>query len=708
MSEGRPLEIITVVETSDEESTMFLNTENLESVLCSPQCKDKPVVVISVAGVCRTGKSFLLNYIMQCLQWYEKNDSGTWKPDENLILSGFEWKHSYAGVTSGMMMWSKPLLIQIGQEKMAVLLVDTEGGDDPDKNPEIYTHLITLSSLMSSCQIINIRERILRSNLDCLSLTVEYGKLSQSKASADSSFATFQNLTFIIRDWIHGDFGLKAGAAQLTRLFKQLHNADSVKTAFTSMNCFLMPYPGEVVKKKDFDGRLHVCDYEFKEQLPILMSHMMSQLSAKLIEGKRVTGSQLATYFETFFNIFKHDMPMPTQVLEATALVHLDRLLVDCRTLYSESVKKALASDPAMNDASLLRQHEFSKAEALTRYDKDYKMGQEILIVKKREELLTDISNAYTALQNSHYRDRQDALSAVENFVNAVVKGYIHRMNTVFNGEPGMDVTEVNKLHEKEHSLSLREYDSKAEGIESDVKEGLERLKFQLMEAFKSLKDEQFVRRETLYKRLFQLVNKHAGLYVDEMRKHLTTSEDTADFHQIHEQEKSSAINALRNEIAGHSESVRSRCVAELQSEISKSYGMLRGEHEFEIQKRMSAQREEEYRRINAEKDEKIKKVLISHAEQSEKHRQQTEEMHRKFEEAQREEVKRRQVQEAEIRRQMEMKDAQQKELMDQMTSMKLESDRRLSELQSTQYASGTKLSGRCGACGQIHDFHVI
>ena len=45
-----------------------LNEENLKRVMLHPQVKDKPVVIVSVAGEFRTGKSFLLNIFLKYLE----------------------------------------------------------------------------------------------------------------------------------------------------------------------------------------------------------------------------------------------------------------------------------------------------------------------------------------------------------------------------------------------------------------------------------------------------------------------------------------------------------------------------------------------------------------------------------------------------------------------------------------------------------------
>lgn len=57
-----PVQIVTVCK---EEHSFALDTEALERVLLAPAIRDKHVVVLSVAGAFRKGKSFLLDFMLR-------------------------------------------------------------------------------------------------------------------------------------------------------------------------------------------------------------------------------------------------------------------------------------------------------------------------------------------------------------------------------------------------------------------------------------------------------------------------------------------------------------------------------------------------------------------------------------------------------------------------------------------------------------------
>lgn len=45
-----------------------LNNENLEKIMLHPEVKDRPIVIVSIAGAFRKGKSFLLGFILKYLE----------------------------------------------------------------------------------------------------------------------------------------------------------------------------------------------------------------------------------------------------------------------------------------------------------------------------------------------------------------------------------------------------------------------------------------------------------------------------------------------------------------------------------------------------------------------------------------------------------------------------------------------------------------
>lgn len=68
---GKPLKIIDLElegEGDNVRNQLKLYKKNLEKVMLHSEVKDRPVVIVSVAGACRTGKSFLLGFFLKYLE----------------------------------------------------------------------------------------------------------------------------------------------------------------------------------------------------------------------------------------------------------------------------------------------------------------------------------------------------------------------------------------------------------------------------------------------------------------------------------------------------------------------------------------------------------------------------------------------------------------------------------------------------------------
>jgi predicted GTPase len=107
-------------------------TEEGHSILSS---SDEPVVIITIVGKYRTGKSFLMNKI------YGKN-------------SGFPLGGSIQSKTKGIWMWHRRHNEKPGHR---LLLLDTEGLYDVEKGDDTYDmKLFTLAILLSSVVVFNV------------------------------------------------------------------------------------------------------------------------------------------------------------------------------------------------------------------------------------------------------------------------------------------------------------------------------------------------------------------------------------------------------------------------------------------------------------------------------------------------------------------------------------------------------------------------
>mmetsp|Transcript_54388 Transcript_54388/g.107955 ORF Transcript_54388/g.107955 Transcript_54388/m.107955 type:complete len:407 (+) Transcript_54388:59-1279(+) len=201
---AQALQIIELTEEKDGEEMLFkfkLNEESLEGIL-NKIPKGMKVAVVSVVGNFRTGKSFLLTFMLRFLRNRDcKGD--TWQTAEGESLTegnanaeaadesehqSFEWRGGHERMTTGIWMYSEPFLhVAANGETVAVLVVDTQGLFDNEASMLLTSCIFGLSTLMSSHQIYNVKENVSEDHLQNLALFSEYGRMALANDDDDEN-----------------------------------------------------------------------------------------------------------------------------------------------------------------------------------------------------------------------------------------------------------------------------------------------------------------------------------------------------------------------------------------------------------------------------------------------------------------------------------------------------------------------------------------
>jgi atlastin len=116
-------------------------------------------------------------------------------------LFGFSSRSGIKRDTTGIIFWNDVFLYNNEKtgEKLAIIVMDTQGLFDNDTTPLDNSRIFALSSLISSIQIFNLTGVIQEDQLQYLQFATEYAKF----ATEDSvSGKAFQKLVFLIRDWV--------------------------------------------------------------------------------------------------------------------------------------------------------------------------------------------------------------------------------------------------------------------------------------------------------------------------------------------------------------------------------------------------------------------------------------------------------------------------------------------------------------------------
>ncbi|XP_045414155.1 atlastin-3 isoform X1 [Lemur catta] len=407
MESSKPGPVQVVLVHKDQHS-FELEEKALASILLQDHIRDLDVVVVSVAGAFRKGKSFILDFMLRYLYSQKEGGHSNWLGDPEEPLTGFSWRGGSDPETTGIQIWSEVFTVEKpGGKKVAVVLMDTQGAFDSQSTVKDCATIFALSTMTSSVQIYNLSQNIQEDDLQQLQLFTEYGRLAMDEIFQKP----FQTLMFLIRDWsfpYEYSYGLQGGMAFLDkRLQVKEHQHEEIQnvrnhihSCFSDVTCFLLPHPGlQVATSPDFDGKLKDIAGEFKEQLQALIPYVLnpSKLMEKEINGSKVTCRGLLEYFKAYIKIYQgEDLPHPKSMLQATAEANNLAAAASAKDVYYNNMEEVCGGEkPYLSPDILEEKHCEFKQLALDHFKKIKKMGGKDFSFRYQQELEEEIKELY-------------------------------------------------------------------------------------------------------------------------------------------------------------------------------------------------------------------------------------------------------------------------------------------------------------------------
>uniref|UniRef100_A0A8C5EYC2 Atlastin-3-like n=1 Tax=Gouania willdenowi TaxID=441366 RepID=A0A8C5EYC2_GOUWI len=415
-----PVQIVTV---SKDDHSFALDAEALSRILLAPEVRDKQVVVLSVAGAFRKGKSFLLDFM---IRYMYKKVSGTvtnWLGGDDEPLTGFSWRGGSEPETTGIQLWSEVFLVTRDDgSELAVVLMDTQGAFDDQSTVKDCATIFALSTMTSSVQIYNLSQNIQEDDLQQLQLFTEYGRLAMDEIF----LKPFQSLMFLIRDWsfpyeyVYGFKGVSWTWLVFKHHFCTCHEElqtvrEHIHSCFTDISCFLLPHPGlKVATSPTFEGELRDVAPEFKNQLKSLIPELLhpNRLAAKEINGNKVTCRGLLEFFKAYIKIYQgEDLPQPKTMLMATAEANNLAAVATAKDQYYKNMERVCGGDlPYVAPESLEEKNVFFFKEALRTFSSTKKMGGQEFCDKYQSQLEKEMDEMWQSF--SKHNESKNLFSA--------------------------------------------------------------------------------------------------------------------------------------------------------------------------------------------------------------------------------------------------------------------------------------------------------
>ncbi|XP_075781966.1 atlastin-2 isoform X1 [Pelodiscus sinensis] len=396
---------IQIVLAREDDHNFELDEKALEHILLQEHIKDLNIVVVSVAGAFRKGKSFLLDFMLRYM--YNRNSS-CWIGGNNEPLTGFTWRGGCERETTGIQIWSEVFVIdKLDGTKVAVLLMDTQGAFDSQSTIKDCATVFALSTMTSSVQVYNLSQNIQEDDLQHLQLFTEYGRLAMEEIYQKP----FQTLMFLIRDWSYPyehSYGLEGGENFLEKRLQVKQNQHEelqnvrkhIRSCFSNLGCFLLPHPGlKVATNPNFDGRLNDIDDDFKRELRNLVPLLLApeNLVEKEISGSKVTCRDLVEYFKAYIKIYQGEaLPHPKSMLQATAEANNLAAVAGAKDTYNKGMEQVCGGDkPYIAPSDLERQHQGFKESAVKQFCAVKKMGGDEFCHRYQDQLEAEIDEIY-------------------------------------------------------------------------------------------------------------------------------------------------------------------------------------------------------------------------------------------------------------------------------------------------------------------------
>ncbi|KAM7543076.1 hypothetical protein Aperf_G00000007015 [Anoplocephala perfoliata] len=427
LSGAEPVQVVTTTAGGDKEHSIELVEDAISRILLDKRVKDKKVVVVSVVGTFRKGKSFLLDFFLRYM--YSK-DKSNWLGGPNEPLTGFHWRGGADRDTTGIYMWSEPFLVTLpSKEEVAVIFLDTQGSFDCRADMKQSATIFALSTMLSSKEIFNIKDNLQEDYLQHLQFFTEYGRIALEAGYAQTPF---QHLEFLVRDWAfayENPYGREGGMELLNKRLEvggdmpkeNILLRRHIKSCFADLQCYLMPHPGlTVASSPTFNGRLVDIDSNFVQQLRNYVPSVLSpaSLTVKTINGQPVTCGELVEFFRAYMKIFQSDeLPQPVSMYAATAEVNNLNACNRSRSLYVKSMNEVCGPHkPFVANRVIEEAHQRCQEKALKEFRKSPKMGGDDLAEGYEKKLVQEIDELY-----SNYKMSNQNKNTVEHFKTPMV-----------------------------------------------------------------------------------------------------------------------------------------------------------------------------------------------------------------------------------------------------------------------------------------------
>ena len=374
----------------------------------------QPLAVVGVAGMYRTGKSYLLNRVIL--------NKG----------NGFGVGPTVNPCTKGIWVWGKPLKGQTPEGDIVnIVVVDSEGIGALDESPDHDNRIFSLTILICSCFIFNSQGSIDENSLQNLHLVANITKNIHIKAKGNEEVDPeqysqyFPSFLWVVRDFSlrleDEDGDLITPREYLEKALEpQKGFSDAVESKnkirkmisafFRERDCFTMVRPLTDDSKLSNLANMEMDQLrpEFVDQVLTLRKRITTKAKVKTLNGKPLSGGMLVGLLQSYVtSINEGAVPNIDNAWSYICKNQCGNALNSSLKDYENMMNEALEANP-LSEEDLISIHKNCREEVIKNYKRD-SIGE--YRENYLEELELKIADKLTLYQTHNKREFERVMS---------------------------------------------------------------------------------------------------------------------------------------------------------------------------------------------------------------------------------------------------------------------------------------------------------
>ncbi|KAF1325099.1 Guanylate-binding protein, partial [Globisporangium splendens] len=343
----RPIPFVLVA----DDGSFSVNPEACERI---EKIKGK-LVVIAVAGLYRTGKSFLLNLLVR--HAHDIDNAGVAADAMDAMEAGFAVGGTVNACTKGIWMWGEPIVMKDGT---SYLFLDTEGLGSVDREQTHDTRIFALALLLATNFIYNSRGVIDGNAIEDLSLVVNLSKhiqtsSSQKESSGADLYEFFPSFMWVVRDFTLQllDNGKKISSKQyLENALKPQGGYSDDAVAKDQIRVLLSDFFRQrdcvtLVRPVDDEQKLRTLPKvpyeelrdEFRSSFETLRKRLFDKAKPKMLYGKILNGAMYTNLVQSYVEALNSGKaPVISSAWSRVVQAQCDDALADSIELYKKEI----------------------------------------------------------------------------------------------------------------------------------------------------------------------------------------------------------------------------------------------------------------------------------------------------------------------------------------------------------------------------------